>query len=486
MHFFLQPFLIASWARPLFFVLQKRHVGVLLSALFSFQTFAQIVDNQCSNVAGVTTGAMKLSATAGCVPLRVVAQNTQTGSSNSRYIFEYKGGSPTTYMSAKDSAFTFSKVGIYTVMQLSEASDGRPQRTCLTVTVQDTLPPFFQLAHCGNGKVRLGLPTHPNNRYDEYVVEWGDGNAAILNRLTTSYNYQYRDMTPRTVIVRGLHRVGGCGGRSKKTIAFEANARPATISKLEIIDPITAELTIENPNAIPLELFRQDGGGAFQTTGKTLTNATEKVKVLVDTNRLYCYKLKPLDVCLSEQESNTICTAFVRVIPEDEANTIVITPYLYLTDVKQSSVTRDGRTWWTPGKTDLFRLDKEAPCGRKSCYRLTIETNGGTVLSNTYCADPPIALCTSISNVYVAEAFTPNGDGINDVFEIKSENVTAPEMLVFDRWGKVVFQNSPNVVHWNGNIDGAPAPVGPYFYRIQLIDKVGRRFVKRGIVSLVR
>lgn len=486
MHFFLQPFLTILTTHSLFLSLQKRDAAGLLLVLLCFNSFSQIADNQCSNVQGVTAGTMRLSTVAGCVPLRVIAQNTQAGSRNSRYIFEYKGGSPTTYMPSADSTFIFNKAGTYTVMQLSEGSDGRPQRICTTVIVQDTLPPQFQVAHCGQGKVRLSLPTHPNNRYDEYVVEWGDGNVAILNRLTTSYNYEYRDTTPKTVTVRGIYRVGACGGRSRKTVNFDPAARPATISKLEILDPITAELTIENPNAVPLELFRQEGAGAFQTTGKTITNMTEKVKVLVDTNRLYCYKLKPLDVCLSERESNTICTAFVRVIPENESNVVVLTPYLYLTDVKQTNITRDGRPWWTPGRTDLFRADSEAPCGRKSCYRLTIETTHGTVLSNTYCIDPPLALCTAISNLYVAEIFTPNGDGVNDFFEVKSENITTPEVIIFDRWGKAVFQNTTNVPNWNGYIDGTPAPVGPYIYKIRLIDKVGRIFVKRGIVSLVR
>ena len=150
------------------------------------------------------------------------------------------------------------------------------------------------------------------------------------------------------------------------------------------------------------------------------------------------------------------------------------------------TVFRNSVPWWSPGFTDLFRVDDKAECGKQSCYRLQLETKNGTVLSNTVCANPPPALCVDLSNVHVPDVFTPNGDGINDFFEVKGDASSDIQVLIYDRWGTPIFHNSINVRHWNGAINGQPAPSGPYFYRISVTDKIGRSFVKRGTVAILR
>jgi gliding motility-associated-like protein len=432
---------------------------------------------------------MRITDPVGCIPHTVKVANNQNGSTKSRYIYDYKGGNPNNsqlYKIDTVTSFTYTKPGLYIIMQLSESAFGQPLRSCQRVTIQDPIPPAFRVLPCENGKVTLTISNHDLTQYEEYVIEWGDGNVALINKLNLSAQYQYKDLSPKQISVQGRHSVSKCGGKSTRTVSLEVGTQPAVLSKLEVLDATTAELTISNPNLFDLELYRQDGTGQFQTTGKILKNADEKTKVAIDTTKLFCYKLKPRDSCIASLESNVLCVSYLTAAPDISYNTIAVEPYRYPSEITKMTVSRNNVPWWNPSFTDLFRDDSQAECGKKACYRLQLETRSGTVLSNMVCIDPPSALCVTLANVYVPDAFTPNGDGVNDFFEIKGDPTSEIQVLVYDRWGTPVFQNSINVRHWNGTVNGYPAPTGPYFYRISVTDKIGRNFVKRGTFALFR
>ena len=67
--------------------------------------------------------------------------------------------------------------------------------------------------------------------------------------------------------------------------------------------------------------------------------------------------------------------------------------------------------------------------------------------------------------VHIPNAFTPNGDGRNDLFELKSTcNYTRYHLRIFNRWGDLVFESKDPTLHWNGIQFGKEAPSGTYSY----------------------
>lgn len=83
-------------------------------------------------------------------------------------------------------------------------------------------------------------------------------------------------------------------------------------------------------------------------------------------------------------------------------------------------------------------------------------------------------------------AFTPNGDGVNDVFRIPPRlSLQLTEMDVYDRLGVRVFATRDINLGWNGTFDGHPAPAGAYLYVITGVDIKGPLTAK-GTVVLVR
>lgn len=69
---------------------------------------------------------------------------------------------------------------------------------------------------------------------------------------------------------------------------------------------------------------------------------------------------------------------------------------------------------------------------------------------------------------YVPNAFTPDGDGKNDVFKPSGDGIdlTQYTMQIFDRWGELLFETIDATDGWDGTYKGTPVPVGTYVWKI--------------------
>src|SRR6185436_2124492 len=94
-----------------------------------------------------------------------------------------------------------------------------------------------------------------------------------------------------------------------------------------------------------------------------------------------------------------------------------------------------------------------------------------------------------ITPFYVPNAFTPNADGLNDMFFNAGYviDVTSYDMMIFNRWGQKVFENNDYSKFWNGlDKNNNPSPAGTYVYAIKVVTKTGKPFEYQGTVSLIR
>lgn len=87
----------------------------------------------------------------------------------------------------------------------------------------------------------------------------------------------------------------------------------------------------------------------------------------------------------------------------------------------------------------------------------------------------------------IPNAFSPNGDGSNDVFKVEGLPLQLlADFKVFNRWGQCVFQASGPKEGWNGMINGIAAEAGTYYYLIRLSYPDGRTETHKGDVMLIR
>ncbi|RLD38592.1 MAG: hypothetical protein DRI89_14210 [Bacteroidetes bacterium] len=91
---------------------------------------------------------------------------------------------------------------------------------------------------------------------------------------------------------------------------------------------------------------------------------------------------------------------------------------------------------------------------------------------------------------YLPNAFTPNGDGLNDIFKAvpKYDYVSKYQLTIYNRWGQQIFECSDIDCGWDGNYNSQASPNGVYIYRIvyEEISQPGQSKTVEGTVVLVR
>jgi gliding motility-associated-like protein len=92
--------------------------------------------------------------------------------------------------------------------------------------------------------------------------------------------------------------------------------------------------------------------------------------------------------------------------------------------------------------------------------------------------------------VYIPNSFTPDGDGLNDVFGPTGLNIdlSAYEMIIYNRWGEEIYKTRDLSRPWNGRMNnhGDKCPMGVYAYYIYVTELEGRDHIYLGGVTLVR
>ncbi len=90
-------------------------------------------------------------------------------------------------------------------------------------------------------------------------------------------------------------------------------------------------------------------------------------------------------------------------------------------------------------------------------------------------------------DIYVPNAFTPNGDGMNDIFRPIPVGIVNIEFFrVFNRWGQELFETRNYMKGWNGNYKGQKADAGTYVWEVAGKDFNGRTILRKGTVILIR
>ena len=114
-------------------------------------------------------------------------------------------------------------------------------------------------------------------------------------------------------------------------------------------------------------------------------------------------------------------------------------------------------------------------------YRLIAVSNDSIEsISNTISVEKPYAL-------YAPNAFSPDGDGINDYFNVVGQGLTNYIIEIYNRWGQMVFKSTNLDNQWDGKFQQINSHPGTYVYKIKTTDFGAElKLIKSGTVSLVR
>ncbi|MCO5232521.1 MAG: PKD domain-containing protein [Chitinophagales bacterium] len=140
--------------------------------------------------------------------------------------------------------------------------------------------------------------------------------------------------------------------------------------------------------------------------------------------------------------------------------------------------------------SDILNLDSVVwNSGENNIWEIIANGNSGTVIVETYYKECHISDTLQIipkCDINAPQAFSPNGDGQNDYFNLIPDNVQSFELSLFNRWGQLIFQTNNLSQSWDGTFQGLGQPMDNYTYYARGINIDGTEFAIQGVVLLVR
>lgn len=155
----------------------------------------------------------------------------------------------------------------------------------------------------------------------------------------------------------------------------------------------------------------------------------------------------------------------------------------------QASGTSDIVSWkWTPDQY-LSCTNCPAPVSKPLAtteYHITVANAHGCTASDGMI----LKMQCEESKVYIPNAFTPNGDGTNDVFTILGISYVK-HLVIYDRYGKKVFERKNYIAAdrsqgWDGTLNGELLPTGSFVYFAEMECELGGVFTRKGTITLIR
>jgi gliding motility-associated-like protein len=212
------------------------------------------------------------------------------------------------------------------------------------------------------------------------------------------------------------------------------------------------------------------GAGPYNVTWNTVGTYVISLSVATDgcpsNTALDTITVQPLpDVHIAPLSSNNICIGDSLQL---DASTTMVPAYAYQWSPTADFQTSNGATVYgvidTPGYISVQAISNYG----------CVNTDSVFVTTHPCC------------DVYLPNAFTPNGDGRNDVFRIigaRPQKIV--DFRIVDRWGKVIY-NATDDRGWDGTSNGSLQDIGTYYYYISYVCNDGKEYQKKGDVILIR
>lgn len=240
-------------------------------------------------------------------------------------------------------------------------------------------------------------------------------------------------------------------------------------------------------------IWRGEGsGGLFAVDTVFDYQATTWMDMDVDVDASsYCYALQAVDRCgRVSAVGDVACTILLNAERDEYTGIVNWSAYQGWLPAPAGYNLYQIYPVLGPAATQVFSLNNftlefidESSVQPRACYRVSalapVGACGDSTLSNEVCINYP-------ATIFIPTAFSPNGDGLNDIFTSGGEFEESFSMEIYDRWGKLLFASQNKVDGWDGTVNGTPAPEGVYVFKIVVVGYDGAVLQRHGSVTLYR
>lgn len=140
--------------------------------------------------------------------------------------------------------------------------------------------------------------------------------------------------------------------------------------------------------------------------------------------------------------------------------------------------------FWTP--TDYLGFSQSHDPVATPLEDITYVVTGVSLFNGCPKTDS-VRIHVIMQDVFVPNAFSPNGDGLNDLFKVTCRKlINVEEFRILNRWGNVVFSTNDIRQGWDGKYKGVPQDPGVYYYMMHVSYPNGKTAFLKGDITLLR
>jgi len=270
------------------------------------------------------------------------------------------------------------------------------------------------------------------------------------------------------------------------TSALQNQPVPRLFATFNTRNQVELTATVPNLPSGGQLLYLRDNSQILATARRVVRDSAGAVLA-----RPVCYAAQFADACGNKSAASAaFCPVFLTAKAADDDGTRAQLTWSALGSPAPAAAVRytvevqltDGS--WRAASAALNTLDfldLQPPTDRQVLrYRVAASAPGQPVSYSN------VSTVARQLKVFLPTAFTPNGDGLNDVLEVKGRFLTTFKFTVVDRNGQEVFRGTDRTQTWNGRIGNEPPALGPYVWRFEATDETGLRVVQHGTITILR
>lgn len=179
----------------------------------------------------------------------------------------------------------------------------------------------------------------------------------------------------------------------------------------------------------------------------------------------------------------------ITVHPIPAVSATVDKPVIFAGEQVQLTATQnaDYTYHWTPSNlvSQVNIFNPVSSPTENTVYTVRVNTSDNCTNQDTVSVQVLESLCDK-SLVFIPNAFTPNGDRVNDEFRVRANTLKNIQLIIYDRWGNKVFETNDISKGWDGSYKGRPAAVDAYGYFFTGECLQGEKISLKGNVTLLR
>lgn len=420
----------------------------------------------------------------GCIPLTVDFVDTIHRAKQYRWNFGDGSAEITTTTNAQ--SHTFTQIGNYTVRLIAIDSEAcniadtvythiraRSDYADLKIAAKKLLPcDSLNYIFINQSTAPAGKPFSTQS----FFWDLGDGTIITSNADTIRHRYA----APGTYDV-GLHL----------TDTNYCNAPDSAVIKLRIATLVKAQFNIP-PGCAPYNAVIQNtsiGGQQFRWDFGDGSTSTDSDPVHTFQNPgTYTVSMVVVDSSTCNITDSTKRTITIGAQP---AASFTVSPIPSQQDTPSTftnTTTGASKYKWDFGDGDtLVTTDRETPVVHQyiagGTYDVCLYASTDIGCIDTSCTAVEAII---IPLVDVPNAFTPNGDNINDQVHVKGFGISKMDWKIFNRWGQLVFESTSTAKGWDGYYKGVLQPQEVYTYVLNIIFSDNKTYQKKGDITLLR